>query len=254
MNGLMLAFQFFTIIPINKELPLGKKEITMMYCSLPFIGSFIGLFTAATYIVSTDVLGFSPLLTAVLLVAIGFGLTGGLHLDGWADTADAFFSYKKIEKRFEILDDPRLGAFGTMALILLIFIKVAVVYEALIQEKNLIFLFVMIPLLARASLNICFATLPSGKKEGLGYFFKERLVVKPVIIWSVICLITPFLIYIFNMKQLVFPLIALFIISVAIILFRRWAKRNFNGITGDLAGAFIEGMEVFLWLLILVLL
>lgn len=254
MNGLMLAFQFFTIFPIKKELPLGKKEITMMYCFLPFIGSFIGLLTAGTYIVSTGVLEFSPLLTAVLLVAIGFGLTGGLHLDGWADTADAFFSYKTIEKRFEILEDPRLGAFGTMALILLIFVKVAVVYEAIIQGIDLIFLFVWIPFLARASLTICFATLPSGKKQGLGYFFKERLVVKPVMICSVICLITPFFIYFISMKQFSFPLIMLFVISVSMMLFRRWALRHFNGITGDLAGAFIEGMEVLLWLLILVLL
>ena len=76
----------------------------------------------------------------------------------------------------------------------------------------------------------------------------------PVVVFSAISILLPFLIYIIAMKQFIFPFIALLIMSGAMVYFHRWAMRNFNGITGDLAGAFIEGMEVFLWLVVLVLL
>lgn len=254
MNGFLLAFQFFTIFPIKKELPLGKKEVTIMYGTLPFIGAFIGAIVAASYLVSTSFLGFSPLLTAVLLVVIGFGLTGGLHLDGWADTADAFFSYKTPEKRFDVLDDPRLGAFGTMALILLIIVKIALIFEAFIQQLDVLFLFISIPFIARACLTLSFSILPAAKEKGIGSFFKERLAVKPIIVLSVISIVLPMILFVFITGQVVFPLGTLAVIIFAIFYFRRWALRNFNGMTGDLAGAFIEGMEVLLWLVVLVLL
>lgn len=253
MKGILLAFQFFTVFPIKKELPLGKKEVTMMYCTLPFIGGIIGTIVAAAYLLSTDLLGFGSFLTAVLLVAIGFALTGGLHLDGWADTADAFFSYKTPEKRFEVLDDPRLGAFGTMALILLILVKIALIFEAFNQQLDVIYLFIGLPFIARACLTIGFSTLPAAKDKGIGAFFKERLAIKPVIIVSVIGIILPILLYMLLTKQVLLPMIVLATIGFSIVYFRRWALRNFNGITGDLAGAFIEGMEVLLWLVVLVL-
>lgn len=253
MKGILLALQFFTVFPIKKELPLGKKEVTTMYCMLPFIGGFIGAIVAVAYLISTDLLGFGSFLTAVILVAIGFALTGGLHLDGWADTADAFFSYKIPEKRFDVLDDPRLGAFGTMALILLILVKIALIFEAFSQQLDVIYLFIGIPFIARACLTISFSTLPAAKKKGIGAFFKERLAIKPVIVVSVIGIILATLLYMWLTEQVLFPVIALAIVGFSIVYFRRWALRNFNGITGDLAGAFIEGMEVLLWLVVLVL-
>lgn len=250
MNGLWLAFQFFTVFPIKKEYPLGKKEITMMYCALPFIGAFIGAINYGFYFISNNYFGFSPLFTAIVLVAIGFGLTGGLHLDGWADTADAFFSYQAPEKRFEILEDPRLGAFGTMALILLILMKIAVIYEVVMQEIELVYFLITVPFLARAALNICFATLPSAKKKGLGFFFKERLMSRPVIMISIFYMVMPLLIF----KPYFFSITLLIVLAGSIFIFRRWALQNFKGMTGDLAGAFIEGMEVLLWFAILLLL
>lgn len=254
MNGLWLAFQFFTVFPIKKEYPLGKKEITMMYCALPLIGAFIGAINYGFYFISNQYFGFSPFFTAIVLVAIGFGLTGGLHLDGWADTADAFFSYQAPEKRFEILEDPRLGAFGTMALILLILMKIAVIVEVVMQEIELVYFLIAIPFLARAALNICFATLPSAKKKGLGFFFKERLAARPVMMISVFYMVVPLLLYSFKFEQYLFSFSLLIVLGSSIVIFRRWALRNFKGMTGDLAGAFIEGMEVLLWLAILLLL
>lgn len=254
MNGFLLALQFFTIFPIKKELPLEKKDVSMMYCLLPVVGLFIGSVTYGVYIVSDQVLGLSFLLTAVLLVVTGFVLTGGLHLDGWADTADAFFSYKDPEKRFDVLEDPRLGAFGTMALILLVIMKVALVYEAMSRQITLLYAFLFIPIVARALLNICFVTLPAGKKQGIAFFLKERLAPKPVVVSSVCIVVVTLGLYGLFWEQWLAVLVCSVFVLYSIYYFKRWVRKNFHGITGDLAGAFIEGMEVFLWFLALFLL
>lgn len=254
MNGLLLALQFFTIFPVKKELPLGRKEVTMMYVMLPVIGLLIGITMYVVYILSMGTLGFSALLTATLLIATGFILTGGLHLDGWADTADAFFSYQEPEKRFDILEDPRLGAFGTMALMLLVLTKLALVYEALTQKIEIVYAVIFIPFIARALLTICFATLPAGKKSGIAAFFKERLAMKVVIASSSTMLVGILILYAIVFGHWVSSALLLGILILSIFYFRHWTKRNFYGITGDLAGAYIEGMEVILWLAALFLL
>lgn len=247
MNGLLLAFQFFTIVPIKKELPLGKKEVTFMYCMLPVIGAFIGLTVYGVYLLSGHVLEFTPFLTAVLLVVTGFVLSGGLHLDGFADTADAFFSYKTAEKRFAILDDPRLGAFGTMALIFLVVVKIALIYEAVTAQIGLVYAFIFIPLIARALLAICFAVIPTAKEKGIAFFFKEKIHEKVVVLCSTVLLILTILLYAFFFERLGFAMLLFMLFGSSIVLFKRWSMKQFNGITGDLAGAYIEGMEVLLW-------
>lgn len=94
MTGILLALQFFTAIPVTKELPLGRKEVTSMYVALPFVGAVIGLVMYVVSVLLLDVVHVGPLLAAVLVLLAGILLTGGLHLDGWADTGDAFFPIK----------------------------------------------------------------------------------------------------------------------------------------------------------------
>lgn len=254
MNGILLALQFFTVLPIRKELPLHRKEVTMMYCALPFIGGFIGLILYGVSELALNFLQFGPFLTAVLVVITWIGLTGGLHVDGWADTADAFFSYRTQEKRLEILEDPRLGAFGAIALVLLIIVKVALIYEVFIQEIGGIFLFTLIPFLARAGLNIYFTTLRPAKSAGIAHFFQEKLAKKTVIFITSIYSALVLVVYHFLSEQIIVPVVLGGVMVLAIFLFRRWSLKHFRGVTGDLAGAFIEGMEALLWLVVLCLL
>ncbi|AOV08866.1 cobalamin 5'-phosphate synthase [Sporosarcina ureilytica] len=254
MNGILLALQFFTVLPIHKEIPLNRKEVTMMYCALPFIGGAIGLTMYGVYEIAANILQFGPLLTAVLVVLTWIGLTGGLHVDGWADTADAFFSYRTREKRLGILEDPRLGAFGAMALVLLMIMKIALIHEVILQDMGAVYLFMMIPFLARAGLNICFSTLRPAKSTGIAHFFREKLAPTVVIVVTVFSSMLILFAYYYGTNQWLPPVILAGSIAAAIFLFRRWAMKHFHGMTGDLAGAFIEGMEALLWLIVLCLL
>lgn len=252
MNGLLLAVQFFTVLPIKKELPLGRKEVTAMFIALPFVGAVIGAVMYAVSVLMLDVLGSGTLLTAVFIVLTGIVLTGGLHLDGWADTADAFFSYQDREKRLKILEDPRLGAFGTMAIVLLIIVKIALFHEVLEQGLGHMALFIALPFLARAGMNSYFATSQSAKSEGLAYFFKEKIKTNYLITLTFVSAAAVLIGLGFIVGNVMLPLLLFTVIVVGIAIFRVWSLKHFGGVTGDLLGTFIEGVEAVLWIVVLV--
>jgi adenosylcobinamide-GDP ribazoletransferase len=251
MTGVLLALQFFTSVPIKKELPLGRKEVTAMYVALPFVGAAIGLVMYAVSILMLDMANVGTLLAAVFIVLAGIVLTGGLHLDGWADTSDAFFSYKDRDKRLAILEDPRLGAFGTMALVLLIVVKVALLNEILLRGHVQLVLFIAIPFLARAGMNIYFTTVPLAKNKGIAQFFKEKMVAKWVTSSSLVSGAVVLILIGLLLKSIILPAILTALLMIVIYFYRKWSLRHFGGVTGDLCGAFIEGMEALLWLTVL---
>ncbi|MFS0575918.1 adenosylcobinamide-GDP ribazoletransferase [Sporosarcina sp. 179-K 3D1 HS] len=253
MNGILLAIQFFTAIPLQKEFPLGRKEVTSMYIALPFVGAAIGFGMFAVAELFSEGMGLGTLLTAVAVVTTGIVLTGGLHLDGWADTGDAYFSYRDQAKRHEIMDDPRLGAFGTMALVLLVLVKVALLHEFLSSDAGWSYLyFLLIPFLARAGMNIFFVAVPLAKDKGIAHFFKEKMAGKGIIGVSIVASLLLLAIIGFMTNQIGMAASLAAVLSGALLLFRKWTIKNFGGVSGDLCGAFIEGAEVLLWFVVIV--
>ncbi|WP_172371302.1 adenosylcobinamide-GDP ribazoletransferase [Sporosarcina jiandibaonis] len=251
MNGILLALQFFTVLPIRKELPLGRREVTAMYIALPFVGATIGL---SMYGISELLLsGFSTgtFFAAVSIVLTGILLTGGLHLDGWTDTADAFFSYQDQGKRLEIMEDPRIGAFGTMALVFLILIKIASFHELLERDVAHFILFAAIPFLARVGMNIYLSMTSSAKSSGLAYFFREKIHTRIVVVVSLLSGLTILIGVWLLVESVIIPILLFVLLAMGILFFRHWSLKHFGGVTGDLSGAFIEGMEVILWFAVL---
>jgi adenosylcobinamide-GDP ribazoletransferase len=250
MRGVLLALQFFTIFPINKELNMNRKSVTMMFATLPWVGGAFGLIIA----IACLFLEASPLFLAFAIVLLGIVLSGGLHLDGFADTSDAFFSYRNQDKRHEILADPRIGAFGTMALLFLIMGKIILLAEIITQDGMSWQWLVVIPFLARVGMVYYFIITPEAKDIGLAAFFKKqcdhRLLLTVTII-SIAIGVGFILIVGGDLLFAVTTLAALFICAHA---YKLWTKKHFGGVTGDVSGAFVEGMEVVLWLLIFILL
>lgn len=249
-NGVLLALQFFTIIPIKKELDMDRKSVTMMFTTLPWIGGAFGLITSIVWLYLES----SPLFLAFIIVLLSIVLSGGLHLDGFADTSDAFFSYRNQAKRHEILDDPRIGAFGTMALLFLIVGKIILLAEIITLNGMEWEWLVVIPLLARAGMVYYFIITPNAKEKGLAAFFKNRFDHRMLCTATIIsiALVFGFIVIVGgNILIAITSLVALFICAHV---YKHWSKKHFGGVTGDLSGALVEGMEVVLWLLIFILL
>ncbi|MGM9968251.1 adenosylcobinamide-GDP ribazoletransferase [Rummeliibacillus sp. TYF005] len=250
LNGILLAFQFFTVVPINKELPLTKKTITAMFSFLPWLGAIMGAVMTAIFYLLQTYTDLSSILTGFLLV-FGYVIwTGGLHLDGFVDMGDAYFSYRDIDKRIEILDDPRIGAFGAMSLVFLVLTKIFFLSELVGQQDfNWIWL-IAVPFYSRLGMSVYFIQTKSSKEKGLGFFFKQHLNLKYWLISTIISTIigTTFLFWLSGQWQLI---ILLLIVIVTAFFYKWWTIRNFRGSSGDLLGAFIEGMEGVLWIALL---
>ncbi|MBD7984677.1 adenosylcobinamide-GDP ribazoletransferase [Sporosarcina sp. Sa2YVA2] len=252
MTGLLLALQFFTAIPVTKELSMERKDVTRMYIAFPIIGALIGLIMYAVAFLFMDAIGTGPLLTSFAIVLTGIALTGGLHMDGFADLGDGYFSYRDKEKRLDIMDDPRIGAFGTMALVLLIIGKLALVHELLLREVNMLPILIVAPVLARIGMNVYFVATRLAKEKGIAHFFKEKIDTVKLIGWSLFTGVMALVLFGYIMESVVVPVVLAIFVVLAVVLFRRWSLKQFGGVSGDLCGAFIEGTEALVWLIIII--
>ncbi|TWT06938.1 adenosylcobinamide-GDP ribazoletransferase [Planococcus sp. CPCC 101016] len=247
-TGFLLALQFFSVIPVKKQLPMEKSHITAMYAMLPVLGLIFGSMLAGSVWLLRDMTDSSPLLIGFAVVAISLVLTGGLHMDGLADTGDAYFSYQDRDKRLAIMGDPRIGAFGTMVLLFSIIGKIIIVSE-LIQTISLMLVF-LVPVFSRIGLLALFSSTISAKPKGLAAFFQQQADHGKLRITAG-CFIAISLAVLIWSTGIWTALILLVLLLVSFWLYRAWCLRNFGGVTGDLFGAYVEGVEILLWISLL---
>ncbi|HSI67761.1 MAG TPA: adenosylcobinamide-GDP ribazoletransferase [Planococcus sp. (in: firmicutes)] len=249
-NGFLLMLQFFSVFPVNRELHMEKKDVTAMFGWLPVLGAIFGGLAAAVLYGLREQTDIHVFLLAFLLVALSVIVTGGLHLDGLADVGDAFFSYQERSKRLEIMGDPRIGAFGTMVLLFAVIGKILVIAEvALTVSLGVV---ILIPVLSRIGLLGLFSFSASAKPTGLASFFQHRANRRLTgILASAYGVMAILVLMVVGGWTVAFAFAAALVL--AIILYRKWCQRNFGGVTGDLFGAFVEGVELLLWSMLLFL-
>lgn len=114
---LRMAASFVTILPVASSKPAGDGAIARATWALPVAGLLVGLAGAFVYKVAIR-LGLTPNLAALLAVATTALITGALHEDGLADTADGLGGGRTRERKLEIMRDSRIGTYGVCALIL----------------------------------------------------------------------------------------------------------------------------------------
>src|SRR5699024_1671360 len=116
-NGIMIVMQFFSVIPIRKEIPMTERNLERAVRTFPLFGLLVGAMIAGIAYGMIDWTPFPSLITTLILWLFPILLTGGIHLDAWIDTSDAYFSYREKDKRLEIMNDPRTGAFGAISIV-----------------------------------------------------------------------------------------------------------------------------------------
>ena len=242
LSGLPLALQFFSQVPIRANSPMTKQSVTAMFLFFPLIGLIEG---ALLYGIANIVpASFHVFLVAVLLLLVRMTLTGGLHLDGLADTADAYFSYGDIAKRQDILKDPRIGAFGAMAIGMALLLRLAIYVQLLIADVSLVY-FLAVPVLVRSGMTLYLISTTPAKASGMAHFFREKfhygVLTAGHFVWLLaVVLVVP--------KMLLVAATLL----VFLWLFKWWTRKHFGGSSGDMCGAFVEGGELLLWLVLLI--
>jgi adenosylcobinamide-GDP ribazoletransferase len=129
---------FLTRIPAPTALPPDQAPLHRAMRQFPLVGALIGGVTSLIVALGTSV-GLSPFAAAVLGIAVTAALTGGLHEDGLADTADGFGGGSDKEHKLKIMRDSRIGAYGVLALILVILLKSQAIAAMAAQPAWLVF-------------------------------------------------------------------------------------------------------------------
>lgn len=170
MNGLGTAIGFYTRIPL-KRFSTESEVLARSAPWFPIVGGGIGAIIATAYV------GLSLLLpstvAAVLAVSTGMLLTGALHEDGLGDVADAFAGGSTVVRRLEILDDPRQGTFGVLALAAAFFTRASAM--ATLDTYSALALIPAAHALSRVPGIVLMRRQPLARTEGLAAAFAGNL-------------------------------------------------------------------------------
>ncbi len=227
------ALGFLTIFPTPRK--AGLRALSSGAAWYPFVGLIIGLVAGAAYL--TFNIFFNGTIAAALTLLIWVLLTGGLHLDGLADSCDGLFAALSQERRLEIMRDPRPGAFGVIGLVLVLLTKFAIISALSTQPVFAsLFPFLLATTVARW-LILPVARMRRARTSGLGSDFAAGIKVRTLLLAA---LLPVGLVALGDLRAIAALLLALFIVSVIV----RAAYVRLGGISGDVLGALVELSEV----------
>lgn len=223
------AIAFYTSLPLPPSWPIQVAGAAK-WC--PWVGLLLGgiLWGAQALF---RLLPVPPLVASVLLVALWLVLTGGLHLDGAMDTADGL-AVRDPQRRLEVMADSRTGAFGVMAAMVILLLKVAALGSL---EQGSVLLWVLVG--GRLSQVWAIARYPSLKPQGTGQIHKASCHF-PRDFWpsGLLLLFLAFLQPV-PLGQLLFALLLILLIPA-------WFQWQLGGHSGDTYGAVVEWTEALL--------
>lgn len=232
MRDFLLALQFLTIFPVKVK-DVNERELSKAVIYFPVIGLLLGL----TLIGANNllcILGFGQFTVNIILIILLVILTGGLHLDGLADTADGLLSRKSKEEMLDIMRDSHVGVMGTLSLICIILLKIA--FLSSIKLKPIALLLMCI--LSRYALVLSMFLFPYARQEGKAKVFMQGINFRILILATMITL--SFVVITWQLKGL----IIFMLIALASFVIGRFISKKIGGITGDALGAINEFIEV----------
>jgi adenosylcobinamide-GDP ribazoletransferase len=216
----------------------SKDNMRYVMCFFPLVGAVIGG-VIYLWIRIADYLSMSHIFDTAIIVLLPLILTGGIHMDGFMDTTDALSSYQPREKKLEILKDPNSGAFAVIGCVGYYLLTYAVWYEVTKTELPVLAIGFI---LSRALSGLAVVTFPLAKNSGLAATFsneaKKRLTRCVMIIFIILCAIGMLII---NRKL---GVIGMFAALLTFLHYYRISVKEFGGITGDLAGYFLQLCEL----------
>ncbi|VVP21185.1 MULTISPECIES: adenosylcobinamide-GDP ribazoletransferase [Pseudomonas] len=229
-----IALQFLSSLPIRLPGMPAPQELGRSLLFYPLVGLLFGVILWA---LNWLLLGAPALLHAALLLTVWVLLSGALHLDGLADSADAWLGgFGDRERTLTIMKDPRSGPIAVVALVLVLLLKFTALL-ALIEQEYAVAL-IIVPLIGRGALLGLFLTTPYVRAGGLGQALADHLprsAGKQVLAASALaCVLIAGL----------GGVLALVLAGLGFVWLRQVMLRRIGGTTGDTAGALLELLEM----------
>jgi adenosylcobinamide-GDP ribazoletransferase len=231
LRALRVALEFLTIIPVRWGGEATAADVAAARYAFPVVGVVMGLGLAGL----SEVFSYghaAPSLASFLLVAAGVAVTGGLHLDGLADSSDGLFLWGDADRRLTAMRDPHVGSFGLLAIVLVVLGKFAALAPLAGHRRALALLGAAA--VSRTLILVAAGLAPYARREGTGLVIVEATTVTDSL-WSVV------------VAMAVGAVLAgeAGLIASAAALLVAWslshiANQRLGGVTGDILGAVVE--------------
>lgn len=239
--ALVLALQFLTRFPLPTLPEYDDKDFARAALAFPLVGLIIGLFLLFIHWLSD---GLPLIVQAALVLLVWVWITGNLHLDGLADSADAWIGgHGSKERTLAIMKDPTCGPSGVSAVVLLLLLKFSVL-SALLEIDP--WLLILAPFISRAMLLPWFVLSPYVRSDGLATVFVRELDEGQAWLVTGGGVVATMLFFGFSI---------IYVLLFATLLMMGWrhlGQQRIGGYTGDTTGAMIEIVEAAVLLLLLI--
>ena len=251
MKSLILMIQFMTRYPIPVTIEFTAERFVQGMKWLPLVGLLVGLPTTVAFLIANRLLGgeIGAIVAVILLILI----TGGLHLDGIADTADGLFSYRSRERMLEIMRDSTLGTNGVIAIVLTVLLKYFLLHN--IPTHGAALAVLLTPVIGRMALVWHSAVARYAREErGIGDFVNQTGLAQAAAATGVSLGIVAGALALWGLEPRFVAMMVIILHAPAILLamlFAFYLKGRLGGITGDTLGATIELTEISTFLVFL---
>ncbi|MCE7766100.1 adenosylcobinamide-GDP ribazoletransferase [Pseudomonas putida] len=225
-----IALQFLSSLPVSLPGMPAPRELGRSLLFYPLVGLLFGLLL---WLASLLLQGTPAPLHAALLLTVWVLLSGALHLDGLADSADAWLGgFGDRERTLLIMKDPRSGPIAVVTLVLVLLLKFCALW--VLVEQGIGAQLLLAPLIGRAAMLGLFLSTPYVRPGGLGQALADHLPRRTagwVLLGSALfCLV-----------------LGGWVVALALAVFawlRHLMCRRLGGTTGDTAGALLELLEL----------
>ena len=241
-RAMLVALQFLTRLPLHLEPPADPREVGLSLACYPVVGLALGV---GLWGLALAVSRLPAFLAAAIVLTAWVAITGALHVDGLADTADAWVGgHGDRERTLSIMKDPRSGPVALAVVTCLLLLKFAALAAlathfpaAPWHDPRLAAGCILPPLLARAAIPLLFAhtsyvraqgiarDLSAHQSRGAGFLVAAASALGALAVWRTLAAL------------------ALGAAAIVYALVRRGLVRRLGGFTGDGAGALIEVIE-----------
>ena len=229
-----IALQFLSSLPIHLPGMPQPQELGRSLLFYPLVGLLFGLLLWG---LNALLAGTPLMLHAALLLTLWVLLSGGLHLDGLADSADAWLGgFGDRERTLTIMKDPRSGPIAVVTLVLVLLLKFCALLALIEQQHSAVLL--IVPLIGRSALLAVFLTTPYVRAGGLGQALADHLPRRAG--WWVLALCALGCVFLTGVAGVW----ALGLAAIGFVWLRRVMMQRLGGTTGDTAGALLELLEV----------
>jgi adenosylcobinamide-GDP ribazoletransferase len=236
LRDLKVALLFLTRLPIQIDGRVTMRDLAGAVYAFPLVGAVVGLFGGLAF-TGASLAGLPPLPCAILALTAMILVTGALHEDGLADTADGLGAGPDREKALAIMADSRIGSFGTIALVLALLSRL-IALAPLWEPRQVMAVLIAAAMASRALMPVVMLLQPSARAGGLAAAAGTPDPVR-VMIGAFVAIGAAV-----GLLPLPTAIIGLAVAGSVGLLLAAWLGRRLGGCTGDTLGAVQQVAEI----------